>query len=260
MTRLARIVQASGAGLWAASATVAIAAHIGVAAALLTHTHQSEQGQPGSAIVVELAADPASTQGVLEASGPQAPEEVAASDDAEASHEEPPAPDSPSPKAAEEPQTREQPIVEPAPPPAGPTEVVLPTPQPRERVEQEAAPPQRTIPSDARPPATQAAAGGGRASAARIATWRSALALRLAHAKRYPADAQARQQQGVAKVRFTLDARGHVLTRALVDSSGVASLDAESLALIERAQPFPAPPSGISPPVEVVVPVRFSFR
>ena len=57
MTRLARIVQASGAGLWAASATVAIAAHIGVAAALLTHTNQSEQGQPGSAIVV----DPAST-------------------------------------------------------------------------------------------------------------------------------------------------------------------------------------------------------
>jgi protein TonB len=150
-------------------------------------------------------------------------------------------------------------MVEPA-PPAGPTEVVLPTPQPRERVEQEAAPPQRTTPSDARPPATQAAAGGGRASAARIATWRSALALRLAHAKRYPADAQARQQQGVAKVRFTLDARGHVLTRALVDSSGIASLDAESLAMIERAQPFPAPPSGISSPVEVVVPIRFSFR
>jgi TonB family protein len=38
----------------------------------------------------------------------------------------------------------------------------------------------------------------------------------------------------------------------------VASFDAESLAMVKRASPFPAPPSGQS--VNFTVPVNFSLR
>ncbi|HKH96369.1 MAG TPA: TonB family protein, partial [Beijerinckiaceae bacterium] len=47
---------------------------------------------------------------------------------------------------------------------------------------------------------------------------------------------------------------------ALARSSGVPVLDAESLALIRRAEPFPVPPPGMPVPIEITVPVRFSFR
>jgi protein TonB len=247
--------------LWPAAAAVALAAHLGVALLIGKLGPEPDEGVPSDAILIDLSADPASTHSLAEGAGPPAPEPVAASDDADASHDEPPAPDAPPPALAQEvPERKPDPLPPIEPPPAVPAAAVLPPPVAETPVEREVAPPQRTAPSEARQAAAQASSGGGRPSPARIATWKGDVALRLSRRKRYPADAQARQQQGVAKVRFTLDARGHVLTRALVDSSGVASLDAESLALIERAQPFPAPPSGISPPVEVVVPIRFSFR
>lgn len=90
--------------------------------------------------------------------------------------------------------------------------------------------------------------------------WKSALALRLAKAKRYPAEAQVRGQSGVATVRVRLDRSGRVMAKALVKSSGVDALDRESLALIERAQPLPAPPVGMAAPLELTVPVQFSLR
>jgi protein TonB len=116
------------------------------------------------------------------------------------------------------------------------------------------------MPSEARPPAAQAAAGGGRPSAARVATWKSDLALRLARAKRYPAEAQARRAEGVATIRFSLDGSGRVVAKALVRGSGISALDDESLALIHRAAPYPPPPPGVAVPIEITVPVRFSFR
>jgi protein TonB len=82
----------------------------------------------------------------------------------------------------------------------------------------------------------------------------------LATRKRYPAEAQARQQQGVALLRFAIDGTGRVVSRALVKSSGVASLDEETLTLVNRAGPFPPPPPGMPVPVEISVPVRFSIK
>lgn len=76
--------------------------------------------------------------------------------------------------------------------------------------------------------------------------------------KRYPRAAQQRRQQGVPYVRFTMDRKGHVLSAALAHASGHALLDAEALALFERAAPLPALPDEIeAAQLELIVPVEF---
>ena len=73
--------------------------------------------------------------------------------------------------------------------------------------------------------------------------------------------AQQRREQGVAYLRFTLNRAGMVLRFALERGSGHELLDQEALALIQRAQPLPAPPSEIGrETLELVVPLRFHLR
>jgi protein TonB len=111
--------------------------------------------------------------------------------------------------------------------------------------------------------ATPAPAAAPAASATADATmtapnWQGLLLGQLERFKRYPADAQARRQQGVAYLRFTMNRDGRVLTFRLEKSSGYDSLDQEALALIQRAQPLPKPPpSVVGDPLELVVPIQF---
>jgi colicin import membrane protein len=63
-------------------------------------------------------------------------------------------------------------------------------------------------------------------------------------AKHYPEDARARGAHGSALIQFELNDDGTVKSVKLLRSSGDASLDVESLALVERASPFPKPPPG----------------
>jgi protein TonB len=133
------------------------------------------------------------------------------------------------------------------------------TEQPRQRT---AAAPERA-PNDARPVTTRnasaavesaaqrategrAAAGASAASAATaaaVASWQSRLSAHLNARKRYPQEAAERNERGVAYVRFSLDREGRVLSSGLARSSGSAALDRETLDLIRRAQPMPAPPA-----------------
>ena len=66
----------------------------------------------------------------------------------------------------------------------------------------------------------------------------------LERAKQYPESARQRRAKGIAIVGFVLDASGGVTSVVLLRSSGEADLDAESLALVNRAAPFPPPPPG----------------
>jgi protein TonB len=91
------------------------------------------------------------------------------------------------------------------------------------------------------------------------ATWKSQVLTLIEHNKRYPADARSRGEQGVARLAFRIDRDGHLISRRIVGSSGSAALDAETLALIERAQPFPPPPPELAGS-ELLVPLRFSIR
>ena len=65
--------------------------------------------------------------------------------------------------------------------------------------------------------------------------------------------------QGVTRLAFRLDRRGRVVMSRIAQSSGSATLDQETLALVHRAQPFPAPPADISDDqLSFVVPIRYA--
>jgi colicin import membrane protein len=64
----------------------------------------------------------------------------------------------------------------------------------------------------------------------------------LERAKHFPDSARERGARGSAVVTFTLDDAGELTNVSLLRSSGDADLDAESLALVARAAPFPKPP------------------
>jgi protein TonB len=52
-----------------------------------------------------------------------------------------------------------------------------------------------------------------------------------------------------------------VIDSRITRSSGAAALDEEALALLRRAEPFPAPPAElVGPQVNLTVPIRFNLR
>jgi TonB family protein len=63
-------------------------------------------------------------------------------------------------------------------------------------------------------------------------------------AKHYPESAKQHGVQGQAGIGFTLDESGNVLDVELLVPTGDPDLDAESVALVRRAAPFPHPPPG----------------
>jgi periplasmic protein TonB len=104
----------------------------------------------------------------------------------------------PAPEVEKQPE--EQPKTEdPPPPPATTADIALPEPKPPQKVEEE------------RPPAprTTARVEGG---APRVApSWQADLVRHLQQYKRYPPGAQAKHEQGVVLLGFSVDRSGRVL-------------------------------------------------
>jgi protein TonB len=108
-------------------------------------------------------------------------------------------------------------------------------------------------------PAASAVSAG--ASAAAVASYKQLVAAHLQRFKQYPPGAKAAGQQGVARVSFTLGRGGQVMSSGLGGSSGHAALDAETLAMVRRAQPFPAfPPDVKQASMSFSAPVAFHIR
>jgi protein TonB len=117
-----------------------------------------------------------------------------------------------------------------------------PKPEPPSELKQATAPPQAN--------ATRA-----------ISRWESTLAAHLERFKHYPPEARARGDQGIATVAFTIDHEGHLVSSRIVQSSGSAMLDQETLAMLARAEPMPKPPDNVlDSELSFVVPVRFNIR
>jgi protein TonB len=91
-------------------------------------------------------------------------------------------------------------------------------------------------------------------------TYLAALYAHLARYKHYPRAAQLAHVEGTALLRFTMDRQGKVLAYRIDRGSGHADLDAEVSAMIERAQPLPAPPADMPDTMELVIPIQFSVH
>lgn len=121
--------------------------------------------------------------------------------------------------------------------------------------------PRTTASPKAERKAQAASAASSGASAAAIASYNQLVAAHLQRFKQYPPAAKAAGQQGVARLSFSLGRGGQVLAGHLGGSSGHAALDAETLAMLRRAQPFPAfPPELKQSSMSFSVPVAFAIR
>lgn len=151
--------------------------------------------------------------------------------------------------ASLEPQTPS----EAAPAPAQPTPAPAAAPQ-------AAAQPPTQAPTSAPPAPRQGVArgldvnaphGAGRDYSSKLRSW-------LEAHKTYPRRSRMRREEGVVEVRFILDRSGHVLDGDIVRTSGYSALDAEVLAMLVRADPFPAAPQGVlGERIEIAAPVEF---
>ena len=98
-------------------------------------------------------------------------------------------------------------------------------------------------------------------TAAIVASYKQSVAAHLQRFKQYPPVARAAGQQGVARISFTLGRGGQVMSSGLGGSSGQPGLDAETLAMVRRAQPFPAfPPELKQATMSFSAPVAFQIR
>jgi protein TonB len=79
--------------------------------------------------------------------------------------------------------------------------------------------------------------------------------------KQYPRAARQARIEGVVMLHFVMNADGRVESFDIAKSSGRPVLDAEALALIQRAQPLPALPADFpTRTLDAVVPVEFSLK
>jgi periplasmic protein TonB len=167
----------------------------------------------------------------------------------------PPVPDIAMPKVGPSPAPRPAVALPVKPPPQ-------PKPKPLEKPPEQAPaqPPPPAAPAVTAPPAPAAAPPAVNAGAAR-ANWQSQVVGWLGRYKRYPRLAQEQRQEGIVYLRFTMDRQGHVLSAQIEKGSGFTLLDEEVTALIQRAQPLPAPPPEV-PGAQIVltVPVQFFLR
>ncbi|MGQ0683903.1 TonB family protein [Bradyrhizobium sp.] len=238
---------------WVLSGLAVLGVYAGLTATLATWRQADDimAAEPSGAIVVDLApitAAPSTTptdiapgpeQVMSEAQPVTKPEEETPPD------ETPDLPPAPNPDAAVALQAKPQPDV---------------TPQQQAAAAATSAPPainERIAPVAVAP--TQGVPNEKNSEA--VATWRTQVLALVERNKRYPEAARARREQGTAQVSFTLDRKGMLVNARITQSSGSGVLDEEAIALLKRAQPFPAPPAAF--PGELILvrqPIRFTVR
>lgn len=87
------------------------------------------------------------------------------------------------------------------------------------------------------------------------------LSAHLNRKKHYPSEAKKARQQGVVTVRFTVHANGTISAASIRNSSGHALLDQATLELMERVSPLPKfPRSMTKSSVTISLPIDYSLR
>jgi periplasmic protein TonB len=222
---------------WAICFAVAVALHGAAAVALLRHALSDSGFDVGAPVVmIEL---------------PEAPAAFAT----------PPTELAPGPTEPESEHT--PPPKEETKPPEEVAEVTLPEPEPPKPKPPAEEKPPTAVPSVAMTPTipTPPVAGAAVEPSAAIRRWESGLVAHIERFKRYPAEARARGDRGLARVAFTIDRDGWVRESRILETSGSPELDRECLAMLARAQPLPKPPrQAQTSELSFVVPVRFNIK
>ena len=242
---------------WGLSAGVIVALH--VAAALLAMNwlkHVPDEGVNMPAILIDMTPETSAPQSTpldiapgpvmqqADASPPEPMQQQAVEEMI------PPTPPQEKPDVVAPPEQK----LEPSPPKPEPAKVA-PVEKPA-AVKPKVVRPDARKPSDAPPaprtsappraereaPLASAVNAGSVASA--MATYYQRVRAHLMRFHQYPTSANG--QRGVVKVSFTLGRGGQVLSSRLGGSSGVAVLDAQAMAMVRQAQPFPPVPSDIN--------------
>lgn len=240
---LHRTIDSAEAKRWSLSAGFVIAVHAALLAAiLLWYTAPDVPGTAAQPIMIDLeTVAPTQEAKKLDiAPGPEMQEAPPPAPEPEkkviAEEQIPPAPLQEKPVVVAPPEQKEKPVKE------KPKPVVQKPPKPSD------APAPRTT---ATPQAAQAAR----------ANYNGILSAHLQRYKQYPSASRAAAEQGVAMLTFTVSRSGQVLSSRLAKSSGSGALDAETMAMIRRAQPLPSfPPEITQSSLSFTVPIRFSLR
>ncbi|MFG1358205.1 energy transducer TonB family protein [Xanthobacter pseudotagetidis] len=262
---------------WIAGAAIILAAHAAaVYGALYLRGLEPPAEMPPAAVMIELAALPVSAPSEVEdlAPGPQmvqAPETTPDATDEPETETPPPEPverkvvEEDLPKIEPSPQQSEVVLQKPEPEPV-PLPLEKPKPPEKEKPKPKAKPTKRkqapvtsAAPRTETAPAQRTAApsqGASSSNSMSRATWAAMVSAHLNRFKRYPPGAQG--ITGRPSVRFTLDSSGRVTGVSLTRSSGSSVLDAEAVATVRRASPFPRPPDGNG--ASFSVPVNFTSR
>jgi protein TonB len=260
---------------WGTSATAIVALHAAlIALAMAWYAQRPSPGVTIPTIMVDMApatASPAPTPMDI-APGPEM--QAADASPPEAAKPQPvqeqlaPTPPQPKPEVEAPPEQTTQPT----PPKPEPAKIVPDPPKPipakpkpvraDAKKPTEATPAPRTTAApraERQAPAASAISAG--ATAAAIASYNQLVAAHLQRFKQYPPASKAAGQQGTARLSFSLSRSGQVLASRLAGSSGHAALDGETLAMVRRAQPFPAfPPDMKQASMSFNVPVQFAIR
>lgn len=236
---------ATGKGLWCFSAILALSLHLTFAGLayvqMLKDAEDDDLGAPGIELGLELASPksppadlPPGLESEASAAAPEATEQATIKD-ADLPKETPVESDDPDRLVAVE--TAEKPVIEPLERTANPVASEGSVAQ-----ETKAAP---SIEAAVETPKAVTVDQGTGESRQRIrVTWQRELLAHLDKHKRYPADRI--QKATTVVVSISLDRIGRVVSAGIARASGDESFDAAALAMVQRANPMPAPPQVVA--------------
>lgn len=153
-----------------------------------------------------------------------------------------------------------------------PVEIVTPKPLPETPVivEQQSEPIEtvQSEPDEGREQVTQykktTGVGSDSTTGAKIAAktqYTGGIVAKINKYKRYPRFSRRRHEEGVVKLKFTINRTGKVTSYQIVSSSGYPRLDKEVLRMLKKAQPFPPfPPEMTVNEITRSLPISFKLN
>ncbi|ECK8531897.1 TPA: energy transducer TonB [Campylobacter coli] len=96
-----------------------------------------------------------------------------------------------------------------------------------------------------------------------IKSYQALLMTHLAKFKKYPQEAIMQKQEGVVRIRVSIDESGNVLSKELKKSCPYAVLNDEVLSLFKRASPLPKPPKEMlkdGEKISFVMPIDYNIK